>query len=82
MLSFNFEMTGAMFWLSLDNSADIKAGYDIKKLAIEHNIKYHFAQSKYAYEFLTSLGIEKVFMLSDYIGEIYFKEPSNKEKKQ
>lgn len=81
MLSFNPEVTGAMFWLSLDNSADIKAGNDIKKLAAEHNIKYHFAQSKYAYDFLTSLGIENVFMLSDYIGEMYFNRPNNGTKK-
>lgn len=81
MLSFNPEVTGAMFWLSLDNSADIKAGNDIKKLAAEHNIKYHFAQSKYAYDFLTSLGIDNVFMLSDYIGEMYFNRPNNGTKK-
>lgn len=41
---------------------------------------YHFAQSKYAYDFLMAKDLSKVFFLSDYLNSSYFEDLTTQEK--
>lgn len=66
----------ALFWLSLDNSPDIKQ-LNLRQYLFDSGIDFCFTQSQYAYDYLTSYGIPNIFMLSDYINDKYFSKPSS-----
>lgn len=70
----------ALFWLSLDNSPDIKQ-LKLKEYLEDCGINYNFAQSQYAFDYLKSYDIDNVFMLSDYLNDKYFESRPKKERK-
>lgn len=76
----NLKCKKALYWLSLDNSPDIKQ-LRLKEYLAENSINYNFIQSQYASDYLSSYGIENVFMLSDYINDKYFEQRPAKDRK-
>lgn len=76
----NFKCKKALFWLSLDNSPDIKQ-LRLKEYLEEFGVTYNLVQCQYAYDYLKSYDIENVFMISDYVNDKYFDARMVKERK-
>lgn len=76
----NFKCKKALFWLSLDNSPDIKQ-LRLKEYLEEFGVNYNLVQCQYAYDYLKSYNIENVFMISDYVNDKYFESRTQKERK-
>ena len=76
----NFKCKKALFWLSLDNSPDIKQ-LRLKEYLEQFGVNYNLVQCQYAYDYLKSYDIENVFMISDYVNDKYFEARAMKERK-
>ena len=57
------------FWLSIDNSPNIKANNNIKSMLEQSNVYANITQSYYAYDYLKKIGASNVLMVSDYINK-------------
>ncbi|MBI3999243.1 MAG: hypothetical protein HY351_01385 [Candidatus Omnitrophica bacterium] len=60
----------AIWWLSVENYIHFDRSFDFS--AAKNRSVFHFAQSKYAEEFLIGKGIGSVFRLSDYLNNTFF----------
>lgn len=69
----NLKSKKALFWLSLDNSPDIKQ-LNLKEYLKYSGVDFCFTQSQYAYDYLASYGIQNIFMVSDHINDKYFQK--------
>ena len=69
-----------MWWLSIDNSPD-RMQQDLAGYLKDCGVNYCFAQCKYAYDYLTSRGVENVYMVPDYVNEDYLQKERSQQKR-
>lgn len=61
----------ALWWLSVDNSPDIKQ-LDLKSYLKKCGIDFCFSQSKYSTEYLNSWNIQNIIDMPDHINLMYY----------
>lgn len=76
----NLKCKKALWWLSIDNSPD-RMQQDLAGYLKDCGVNYCFAQCKYAYDYLTSRGVENVYMVPDYVNVDYLQKERSQQKR-
>ena len=76
----NLKCKKALWWLSIDNSPD-RTQQDLAGYLKDCGVNYCFAQCKYAYDYLTSRDVENVYMVPDYVNEVYLQKERSQQKR-